>query len=147
MTPIIADAAPALSRRSVSGPIGDEDGDGEAVADLRPLSPGLDAEPVVGQRGGEQLADPVGVTRLGERAAEQPFELAFQAVVGHARLAEPDVAEGLLQLTGRQRPDVRWIAQPLHGVEGVGLVRRWSAVGNDDLAASAPAPDKADAFN
>src|SRR3989442_11254292 len=105
MTPIIADAAPALSRRGVSGPMGDEDGGGEAVADLRPVSPGLDAEPVVGQRCGEQLADPVGVTRLGERAAEQPFELAFQAVVGHARLAESGIAEGLLHVTGRQGPD------------------------------------------
>src|SRR3989449_9825171 len=92
-------------------------------------SPGLDAEPVVGQRCGEQLADPAGVTRLGERATEQPFELAFQAVVGHARLAQPGIAEGLLQLTGRQRPDVRRIAQPPHGAEGAALVRGWSAIG------------------
>src|SRR3989441_6393823 len=89
ITPIIADAALALRGRSASGPIGDEDRDGEAVADLRSVAPGGDPEAVVGERGGEQLADPVGVTRLGERAAEQAFELAFQAVVGYSRLRPP----------------------------------------------------------
>src|SRR5262249_54342757 len=134
ITPIIADGAPAL-RTSVSGPLGDEDRHGEAIADLRAVPTGCDAESVVGQRGGEQLTDPVGVTGFGERAAEQAFELAFESVMSHARLGQSDIPKELLQLTRRQRPDVGRIAQAFHRVEVVGLLRRWRAVGHDDLPA------------
>src|SRR5215813_9537817 len=134
ITPIIADGAPALGT-SVSGPLGDEDGHGEAIANQRAVPTRCDAEAVVGQRRGEQLTDPVGVTGLGERAADQALELAFESIMSHARLRQSDIPEESFQLTPRQRADVGRIPQALHGVEGVGLLRRRRAVRDDDLPA------------
>src|SRR5262249_8583990 len=119
------------ARRSAGGslqPGGDEHGHREAIADGALDLAGLDPEPVVVERGPDHRPDHVGVARLRERAREEAFELPFQPVRRRPRLGEPDRAEQAGQPGRRPGPDVGRVAQPLHPVEGVGVLGGGRAV-------------------
>src|SRR5439155_24133630 len=90
---------------------------GIAQADRAADAMGGHVEPVVGERALERLPDPVGVTRIGERARQQALEVGRQAVERLAGLAEPGLREERQVLDQGQRPHVGRVAQRFHRVE------------------------------
>src|SRR5260370_24888307 len=86
---------------------------GKAVENPAILAARRQIESVVRERILKYLADAVGIAWVGEGAAEQVFEFAFQAVRIHPRLWHGSAEKQPAEFVHRHRTDVGRIAQAL----------------------------------
>ncbi len=107
-----------------------QDCDGEGVEDLAVLTTSGQIEGVVVNRLDKHLAHAVGITFVGEGAAEQVFELASQTARLHPWGAQIGLEKQTAKLFQGHAADMRRVTQAFFSVQGIRLFRCGSHIGH-----------------
>src|SRR5579871_1722886 len=106
--------------------------DRESVVNFAVFAARCHVQTVIGERSFIHFSNPLCIAFLRKRSAQQIFQFSFKPIGRNSRIAQPRPPEHFAEFFDRHCPNVRWIAQPLRGVECIGFFACRRAIRYDD---------------